>query len=191
MSGFKANQRKADADWISNRPQPLGDIGTVEHLSILPLIDWYTERDDLVGEAGVSYLVQADDKRILFDVGANWKKEDPSPLLRNMRALGVERRLVGRDSHLASPLRPHGRAASPAQEDVRALPDGRRSQGHARLRASEPEPPDSQGGVHHQADGALSRRSDHGSHPPGSVAARPHPRAGAGRQREKARASWS
>jgi 7,8-dihydropterin-6-yl-methyl-4-(beta-D-ribofuranosyl)aminobenzene 5'-phosphate synthase len=90
MSGFKANQRKADADWISNQPEPLGDIGTVEHLSILPLIDWYTEKDDLVGEAGVSYLVQADDKRILFDVGANWKKEDPSPLLRNMRALGID-----------------------------------------------------------------------------------------------------
>ena len=90
MPGFKANRRKAEQDWITNRPQPLGDIGTVDSLSILPLIDWYTTRDDLVGEAGVSYLVQADDKRILFDVGANWKKEDPSPLLRNMRTLGVD-----------------------------------------------------------------------------------------------------
>jgi 7,8-dihydropterin-6-yl-methyl-4-(beta-D-ribofuranosyl)aminobenzene 5'-phosphate synthase len=33
--------------------------------------------------------VKADDKKILFDVGANWKKEQPSPLLRNMEKLGV------------------------------------------------------------------------------------------------------
>lgn len=86
---FKEAQRKADEAWESYTPQPFGDIGSVDSLSILPLSDWYAESDDLIGEAGVSYLIKADDKRILFDLGANWKKEEPSPLLRNMKRLGV------------------------------------------------------------------------------------------------------
>jgi len=42
-----------------------------------------------MGEPGVSYLVRADDTTILFDVGFNQQGEHPSPLLRNMEALGV------------------------------------------------------------------------------------------------------
>ncbi|MCL5736419.1 MAG: MBL fold metallo-hydrolase [Actinobacteria bacterium] len=86
---FKDAQKKADEAWASYRPEPFGDIGSVDKLSILPRSEWYTENSDLLGEAGVSYLIQADGKRILFDVGANWKKEDPSPLVRNMKTLGV------------------------------------------------------------------------------------------------------
>ena len=86
---FKEDQRKADEAWAAYKPQPFGDIGSVDSLSIIPLSEWYTDSSDLVGEAGVSYLIKADDKQILFDLGANWKKEDPSPLLRNMKRLGV------------------------------------------------------------------------------------------------------
>jgi 7,8-dihydropterin-6-yl-methyl-4-(beta-D-ribofuranosyl)aminobenzene 5'-phosphate synthase len=89
FSRFKEAQRKADEAWESFKPQPFGDIGSVERLSILPLSEWYTDSDDLIGEAGVSYFIKADDRQILFDLGANWKKEDPSPLVRNMRRLGV------------------------------------------------------------------------------------------------------
>jgi metal-dependent hydrolase (beta-lactamase superfamily II) len=39
---------------------------------------------------GVSYLVETDHHRILFDVGQNTEQESPSPLERNMEALGVE-----------------------------------------------------------------------------------------------------
>jgi len=38
---------------------------------------------------GVSYLVGTDEHRILFDVGHNENEESPSPLERNMEALGV------------------------------------------------------------------------------------------------------
>jgi len=55
----------------------------------MPLIDYYTGSDDLAGEPGVSYLISAGDKKILFDVGFNPKSEHPSPLLRNMKQLGV------------------------------------------------------------------------------------------------------
>jgi 7,8-dihydropterin-6-yl-methyl-4-(beta-D-ribofuranosyl)aminobenzene 5'-phosphate synthase len=87
---FHLGRRRADRVWASARYPKLGDMGTVKHLTILPLIDWYTARDLLVGEPGVSYLVRADDTTILFDVGYNERGEHPSPLLRNMAALGVE-----------------------------------------------------------------------------------------------------
>jgi 7,8-dihydropterin-6-yl-methyl-4-(beta-D-ribofuranosyl)aminobenzene 5'-phosphate synthase len=82
----------ADCAWRTTYYPKFGDVGTVKHLSILPLVDWYTAPNSgktLEGEAGVSYLVRADDTTILFDVGLNAQGEHPSPLLRNMDALGV------------------------------------------------------------------------------------------------------
>jgi len=87
---FILGRRHADRVWASACYPKLGDIGTVKDLTILPLIDWYTAREGLIGEPGVSYLVHADDTTILFDVGYNERGEHPSPLLRNMAALGVE-----------------------------------------------------------------------------------------------------
>jgi 7,8-dihydropterin-6-yl-methyl-4-(beta-D-ribofuranosyl)aminobenzene 5'-phosphate synthase len=87
---FYLGRRRADRVWATARYPKLKDMGTVKHLTILPLIDWYTANDDLVGEPGVSYLVRADDTTILFDVGYNTRGEHPSPLLRNMAALGEE-----------------------------------------------------------------------------------------------------
>ena len=85
---FYLGRRRANRAWAARYPR-LEDVGTVKRLSILPLIDRRTARDDLAGEPGVSYLVQADDATILFDVGLNEHGEHPSPLLRNVQALGV------------------------------------------------------------------------------------------------------
>jgi 7,8-dihydropterin-6-yl-methyl-4-(beta-D-ribofuranosyl)aminobenzene 5'-phosphate synthase len=87
---FYLGRRRADRVWAAARYSKLKDVGTVKHLTILPLIDWYTTNDELAGEPGVSYLVRADDTTILFDVGYNTRGEHPSPLLRNMAALGIE-----------------------------------------------------------------------------------------------------
>ena len=87
---FHLGRRRADQVWASARYPKLKDVGTVKRLTVLPLIDWHTARDPLIGEPGVSYLVRADDTTILFDVGYNMWGEHPSPLLRNMAALGVE-----------------------------------------------------------------------------------------------------
>jgi 7,8-dihydropterin-6-yl-methyl-4-(beta-D-ribofuranosyl)aminobenzene 5'-phosphate synthase len=87
---FHLGRRRADQVWASSRYPKLTDVGAVKRLIILPLIDWYTASDDLVGEPGVSYLVRADETTILFDVGFNERGEHPSPLLRNMAALGVD-----------------------------------------------------------------------------------------------------
>ncbi len=86
---FVQGQKQAEAVWRASQYPKMGDIGSVKRLSILPLIDWYTASDDLEGEAGVSYLIRADDTTILFDMGLNKNQEHPSPLLRNMARLGV------------------------------------------------------------------------------------------------------
>lgn len=87
---FYAGRRCADRVWAASRYPQLGSVGAVERLAILPLIDWYAASDDLATEPGVAYLVCADDTTILFDVGYNQGVEHPSPLLRNMAALGVD-----------------------------------------------------------------------------------------------------
>jgi len=90
VARFYLGCRRADRAWASARYPKLKDMGAVKRLTILPLIDWYTAHEGLIGEPGVSYLVEADDTTILFDVGYNMQEEHPSPLLRNMEALGVK-----------------------------------------------------------------------------------------------------
>jgi 7,8-dihydropterin-6-yl-methyl-4-(beta-D-ribofuranosyl)aminobenzene 5'-phosphate synthase len=94
---FYLGRRRVERVWAAARYPTLEGLGAVKRLTILPLIDWYTARDPatgsgqaLTGEPGVSYLVRADDTTILFDVGFNSLEEHPSPLLRNMAALGVD-----------------------------------------------------------------------------------------------------
>jgi 7,8-dihydropterin-6-yl-methyl-4-(beta-D-ribofuranosyl)aminobenzene 5'-phosphate synthase len=91
---FYLGRRRADQEWADAHYPKLRDVGKVRRLSILPLIDKHTAHDGLVGEAGVSYLVQADDTTILFDVGLNQQGEHPSPLLRNMQTLGVTKEKI-------------------------------------------------------------------------------------------------
>jgi metal-dependent hydrolase (beta-lactamase superfamily II) len=67
----------------------LGPIGATSTLRVLPLLDWHVSRPDLVGEPGVSYLVETSTARILFDTGNNSKGATPAPLEHNMAALGV------------------------------------------------------------------------------------------------------
>lgn len=86
---LKAGNKKAAAERAAFKHEKLPDIGTVNSLSVLPLVDFYTDDDRLKTEAGVSYLIRADDTTILMDVGFNKNKEHPSPLLHNMQTLGV------------------------------------------------------------------------------------------------------
>lgn len=88
---YKINKAKADSIWNHDQQtiSKFDNIGTTERLEFLPLIDWFTADDSLVGEPGVSYLIRTDHATILFDVGLNAKQEDPSPLLHNMEQLGI------------------------------------------------------------------------------------------------------
>ena len=89
MARFWLGRRRVGQDLATTHYPKLVDIGVVKKLTILPLIDWNTKDENLTGEAGVSYLIRADDVTILFDVGYNTQNEHPSPLLRNMETLGV------------------------------------------------------------------------------------------------------
>ncbi len=90
VRNFLRNNKIAEASWEEYKPEKLENLGTVKELKIMPLVDHYTVNDSLAGEPGVSYLVSAGGKKILFDVGYNLNNEHPSPLLRNMKQLGVD-----------------------------------------------------------------------------------------------------
>jgi 7,8-dihydropterin-6-yl-methyl-4-(beta-D-ribofuranosyl)aminobenzene 5'-phosphate synthase len=81
---------QADDEWRAHRPAPVGEFGTTDRLRIVPLVDWYADDEDLHTEAGVSYLVETDERTILFDTGNNADRREPAPLVHNMRQLGVE-----------------------------------------------------------------------------------------------------
>jgi 7,8-dihydropterin-6-yl-methyl-4-(beta-D-ribofuranosyl)aminobenzene 5'-phosphate synthase len=86
---LKSGNKRVSAELAAARQEKLKDIGTVQKLSILPLVDFYADDGRLKTEAGVSYLIKADDTTILMDVGFNKNKEHPSPLLHNMNMLGI------------------------------------------------------------------------------------------------------
>jgi 7,8-dihydropterin-6-yl-methyl-4-(beta-D-ribofuranosyl)aminobenzene 5'-phosphate synthase len=86
---FRRGADQAALDWRDQRPARLSALGSTRTLTVLPLIDWDASRSDLQREAGVSYLVKTDHNAILFDVGFNGVRTDPSPLQQNMRVLGV------------------------------------------------------------------------------------------------------
>ncbi len=85
----KKGREQAENEYRNTKPGKLSPIGELKKLSVLPLIDFYTDDDRLKTEAGVSYLIEADGKKILLDVGLNRGKEHPSPLLHNMNELGI------------------------------------------------------------------------------------------------------
>ena len=89
MVRFRRNQQRADKVWDSFEPHPL-DLEPVERLTVTPLVDARTTGAGLAGEAGVSYLVEAGDTRVLFDLGLSAPGETPSLLQRNAAALGVD-----------------------------------------------------------------------------------------------------
>lgn len=86
---FNKGKQRAEEQWQRTVIHKMENAGTTKYLEILPLIDWYSGKEDLSGEAGVSYLVKTDESSILFDMGWNPKRRDPSSLQRNMKQLGL------------------------------------------------------------------------------------------------------
>jgi 7,8-dihydropterin-6-yl-methyl-4-(beta-D-ribofuranosyl)aminobenzene 5'-phosphate synthase len=87
---FKRGKKRARRYWNQSQDWTLDHFGTTKALEILPLIDYYTNKKNLMVEAAVSYLVKTDETTILFDLGYNSEQKDPSPLLNNMKELGIE-----------------------------------------------------------------------------------------------------
>lgn len=89
---FKKNLIKADSVWTGDqkRLQKIDDIGTTKTFEFIPVAEWFSENEELAGKEGVSYLLKTDEATILFDLGFNSEELEPSPLLMNMKKLGVE-----------------------------------------------------------------------------------------------------
>ncbi|MGZ5405078.1 MAG: MBL fold metallo-hydrolase, partial [Nocardioides sp.] len=66
----------------------LANLGEVERLSVLPLVERHTIGGALLGEPGVSYLIKADALTLLFDTGLG-TGADRTALESNADALGV------------------------------------------------------------------------------------------------------
>jgi len=85
---FERNKQVVEKEWANTTIKKLDDMGTIKSLKITPLVD-FLATSNLSTEEGVSYYIKADDIGILFDTGLNSKNEHPSPLLKNMEALGI------------------------------------------------------------------------------------------------------
>src|SRR5262245_46046077 len=70
---YAAGRMRADRAWPVLVESRLGDIGEVDEVSVLPLVERLTPDSAppgaLRGEPGVSYLVRAGGTRLLFDTG--------------------------------------------------------------------------------------------------------------------------
>jgi len=86
---YAAGVKRADREWPARVEAGLGGLGDVDQVTILPLVERLTpEGSGLRGEPGVSYLVSAGGRRVLFDSGLSGGKPQ-SVLAHNARALGV------------------------------------------------------------------------------------------------------
>src|SRR5215470_3638177 len=86
---YAAGAARAGREWPAQVEAGLGGLGEVGEVSILPLVERLTpEGSGLRGEPGVSYLVSAGGRRVLFDSGLSGGKPQ-SALAHNARALGV------------------------------------------------------------------------------------------------------
>lgn len=81
---------RAERSWPPEVAAKLSDLGEVDEVSILPLVERLTGRDgELVGEPGLAYLVRAGDTRLLFDSGLSGGRVR-SALARNADRLGID-----------------------------------------------------------------------------------------------------
>jgi len=86
---FTAGKKAAEKWWGERKVARITDLGTTKTLTVLPVMDWVPGRDGLKHESGVSYLIKTDTATLLLDTGLNIEKESPSPLLYNMKQLGI------------------------------------------------------------------------------------------------------
>ncbi|MHB1132713.1 MAG: MBL fold metallo-hydrolase [Chloroflexota bacterium] len=86
---FEGDRQRLEDQAAKQQYPKFTNLGTVKHLSILPLYEWRAAREGLATGPGVSYLVRTEQTTLLFDAGLNPTNEHPSPLLRNAAVLGV------------------------------------------------------------------------------------------------------
>jgi len=80
---YAAGAARADRSWPAEIEAGLRDLGEVDEVSILPLVERLTrDGSGLAGEPGVSYLIRAGHTQVLFDAGLSGGRQG-SALARN------------------------------------------------------------------------------------------------------------
>jgi 7,8-dihydropterin-6-yl-methyl-4-(beta-D-ribofuranosyl)aminobenzene 5'-phosphate synthase len=93
---YAAGLRRIDRSWPVEVAPRLTQIGEVDQVSILPLVERLVpdagERPGrlLHGEPGVAYLIRTDRTTLLFDVGLNLRGRERPALVSNADELGVD-----------------------------------------------------------------------------------------------------
>jgi len=85
---YAAGRDRAGKQSVMELDTRLADLGEVERLSVLPLVERHTIGGTLRGEPGVSYLIKADALTLLFDTGLG-TGADRTALESNADALAV------------------------------------------------------------------------------------------------------
>jgi len=86
---YVAGRNAATRHTVAGLDRKLTDLGEVDSLKIMPVVERLTRGPGLRGEAGVSYLIKADDLTLLFDCGLGMGRGE-TPFEANARTLGVD-----------------------------------------------------------------------------------------------------
>jgi 7,8-dihydropterin-6-yl-methyl-4-(beta-D-ribofuranosyl)aminobenzene 5'-phosphate synthase len=100
---YLIGRNRADKQNVRDVDVGLADLGSVERLSIVPVVERHTAGPGLKGEPGVSYLIRADGLTVLFDTGLGTGGRR-TVLESNAEVLGVP--LEGTDCLVLSHLHP-------------------------------------------------------------------------------------
>jgi 7,8-dihydropterin-6-yl-methyl-4-(beta-D-ribofuranosyl)aminobenzene 5'-phosphate synthase len=78
LSGrYVRGRQAASRQEVASLDRKLTDLGSVDSLTILPVVERLTRDQGLRGEPGVSYLIRADELTLLFDCGLGMRVERP------------------------------------------------------------------------------------------------------------------
>jgi 7,8-dihydropterin-6-yl-methyl-4-(beta-D-ribofuranosyl)aminobenzene 5'-phosphate synthase len=89
LSGrYVRGRNVASRQEVAGLDRRLTNLGSVDSLTIMPVVERLTQRPRLRGEPGVSYLIRADDVTLLFDCGLGIQGAETA-FEANARALGV------------------------------------------------------------------------------------------------------
>ncbi len=73
------------------------ELQTAKEVNITVLFDWEVGDGKYIGDAGVSYLVEADKKKILFDLGDSYGRKNSDPVGHNLIKSGQDPLALGKE----------------------------------------------------------------------------------------------
>ena len=86
---YAAGRRRVEGQTVRELDTRLANLGVVDRLSVMPLVERHTVEGALRGEPGVSYLIRADALTLLFDTGLG-SGTGRTALESNAHALGAQ-----------------------------------------------------------------------------------------------------